>query len=393
MNNYDGLYDKNIFGANLVQNHFSDKKIHFRILERATILPHRALDNTNGFGGIVDEKGNFIEGSAVHRGTCGAYTPNEPVQQSPLTVVYIGMFVHIWGHSLTDGLSRLWFLRSEVYQKYFRHCPLVFNPMWGGILPNFTKLLQILEVDTSKMMMVNHPIQCQTIILPDESWFINQAGVVTFTNEYVETVERVRNFAQKIYQPLEQKKFYFYHGQKEMNEARLAQYFESKGFTTIRPETLPLEAQLNILTNAESFASSLGSISHNVMFMRENTEIILIPRYAMNNLNMYQQALEQIRNYNVFYIDSTLSAFAPSHNGLFFYVVSRQLRNYFGDDSEEIYSEEDLEKFCEYTRFSIMSAIPTTPLIQQYYAKVMPEVLNLLNQRPALMQKYGLKFN
>ena len=32
------------------------------------------------------------------------------------TVIYLGMFFHIWAHCLTDNLKRVWFLKSEVYK-------------------------------------------------------------------------------------------------------------------------------------------------------------------------------------------------------------------------------------------------------------------------------------
>lgn len=136
MINYDGLYNKDYYGDSLNTNHFYDKKLHFKIIENGTILPHKELIIngrwTWGVGGIVDSKGNFVESSFVHRGVGGAYTPTEEVQYSPYTVIYLGMFFRVWGHCITDNLKNVWFLRSEIYKKYFKDCPIVFVPYWWG---------------------------------------------------------------------------------------------------------------------------------------------------------------------------------------------------------------------------------------------------------------------
>ena len=137
MVNYNGLYNKEFFGETLNQNHFHNKKLHFKIIENGTILPHKAIGGTDGFGGLVDAQGNFIKRSSLHNGIGDAYTPTAEVKNNFGTVVYLGMLVTAWGHCLTDGLKRLWFLKSDTYKHYFRNCPVVFTPMWwtgGGLL-------------------------------------------------------------------------------------------------------------------------------------------------------------------------------------------------------------------------------------------------------------------
>lgn len=132
MTNLDYLYNadavQNFFG----KDHFIDRRLHFRIVERGTILPHKHLyvngQWTWGFGGIVDHRGEFIKESFVHYGVGDAYTPTEDVQRSGATVVYVGLFYPVWGHAITDNLRRLWFLRSETFRTYFKDCPLVYIP-------------------------------------------------------------------------------------------------------------------------------------------------------------------------------------------------------------------------------------------------------------------------
>ena len=184
--NYDGLYNKDFYNEKIGKNHFTDKNLHFRIIENGTILPHKSLrvngQWTWGFGGIVDAKGEFIKSSFVNSGAGAAYTPTEEIIYNPATVVYLGMFFSVWGHCLTDNIKRLWFLKSEVFKEYFKSCPIVCIA-WGGevnLIYNFIKLLEILEVDIKRLQFITKPVKFQTIILPDESFFTEQ-GELFFT--------------------------------------------------------------------------------------------------------------------------------------------------------------------------------------------------------------------
>lgn len=133
MVNYDGLYNKEYFGDRLNADHFVKKQLHFRIIENATILPFKQIEGAGYFGGLVDSEDKFVEGTQIHRGVGGgAYTPNDNVPYVNAPVIYLGMFIHVWGHCLTDNLKRLWFLKSHVYKKIFSKMPVLYTPMWGG---------------------------------------------------------------------------------------------------------------------------------------------------------------------------------------------------------------------------------------------------------------------
>jgi len=137
MTNIDYLYNKdavkNLFG----KDHLVDKKLHFRIIERGTVLPHKHMyvngQWTWGFGGIVDSKNNFVKGSSVGESGGAVYTPTEDIQRNPATVVYLGLFYPVWGHAIADNIRRLWFLKSDVFKSYFKNCMTIYLPWGGGI--------------------------------------------------------------------------------------------------------------------------------------------------------------------------------------------------------------------------------------------------------------------
>ena len=395
MTNLDYLYNKDVAPDNFDKNHFVDKKLHFKVIEHGTILPHKNLyvngQWTWGLGGIVDKKFSFIESSFVHNGVGGAYTPTEEIFHSSSTVIYLGLFYPVWGHCLTDNIRRLWFLKSDVCKEYFKDCPIVYIP-WGGKfkledMQNFRRLLELLEIEVDKLQPIYYPIQFENIILPDESFYFED-DVRKFTNEYRETIEVVKNFALKN-QTSSAKKIYYFYGRNQIGEEKLAEYFSSKGYEIISPEKLTLDEQLNLLINAESFASTLGSCAHNSLFLREGTECIFIPRVA-NRFRTYQTTINQINKLNAVYIDSTLSIFVKGIE-LYCFIISEQLKKFFGDKFEG-YAEDDLKTFLTYLRFALNNDMKINPNTEKYYDKVLGEFLIQLNQREDLTKAYGVEF-
>lgn len=135
--------------------------------------------------------------------------------------------------------------------------------------------------------------------MPDESFFVD-GDTSFFTDEYRATIDRIKAFALKNRTP-SPKKIYFFYGRSQIGEERLAEYLRSKGYEIISPELLTLDEQLNVLINAESFASTGGSCAHNSVFLRDGTEVIMIFRAGnkISEPSNYQEAINQICNLNV----------------------------------------------------------------------------------------------
>ena len=383
----DYLYKPETFIEKINKNHLSNKKLNFKIIDNGTILPHKNVPGTVGFGGITDNEGNFLEESFVHHGIKGVYTPNEKVEYIPTSVIYFGMAAPIWGHVITDNIKRAWFFYSDVYKRYFKNFPIAYTPMCvGGGGKNFTKILEILEIPPTKLIPITKPTKFLCIILPEESFTFTY-----FTNEFEETVERLRNFALKNFKPLSQKKFYFFHGRNQIGEERIANYFYSKGYAIIRPEQIPFEEQLNIYANCQNFASSLGSIAHNTIFTRNGTEAIFIPRVPVSFVPIpHQLLINSMRNLNANYIDSTLSSYMINYTGPYCYIISKQLKKFFGDKFDNGYSEDDFKIFLQYVRYSLVNKLKENINAKNYYSSIIQEFYSQLVQRKDLMEKFGI---
>lgn len=351
MVNLDYLYNLDVAKRFANKSYFLDKKLGFQVIENGTILPHKWTAPPGkwswGAGGIVDNEGNFVEGTHVHGGIIGSYpSPPESVQYSPKTVIYLGLFYPVWGHVISDNIRRIWFLQSDDFKSQFSDCSIVYVPWYQPnelSNKNFRRLLEILGVDVDKLQPIMQPTRFDKIILPDGSF---GGG---FTNEYRKTIERVRNFALKNQTPTSSKKIYYFYGRGQIGEERLAEYFHSKGYEIISPEKLPLEEQLNLLINTDSFASTIGSSSHNSIFLRDGTETIYILR-AFNAFTGYQQILDKVHPLNVNYVDSMMSIFSKgSSDKAHCYILSKQLKQFFGDKFNG-YEEEDFKIFLDYMK-------------------------------------------
>ena len=387
MINLDYLYDPVAAKPIFDKNYFVDKKLSFQVIENGTILPYK--DNGRGaligaLGGITDGDGNFIGSShVIDFRKDGKYTPPpESIKHSSKTVVYIGYFYPVWGHVITDNISHLWFLRSDDFKSQFKDCPLVYIS-WANLplknLESFKRMLEILEIDVDKLQQIEQPTQFDKIILPDRSFFHVNKG---FVNEYRETINCIRDFALKNRTPTSSKKIYYFHGQRGFGEERIAQYLKSKGYEIVSPEKLTLDEQLNLLINCESFASTLGSSSHNSIFLRDNTETIFIPRFA-NAFYEHQPILNQVHKQNINFVDSALSIF-QIRNGPFCYIVSEQLKRFFGDKWDG-YEEGDFEAFLRYTKDSIARGLAANETGIKKYGAIFTDFMAQLKKREDLI--------
>ena len=249
---------------------------------------------------------------------------------------------------------------------------------------NFARLLEILEIVLKRLQPIYRPIQFENIILPDKSFGAE------VTNEYRETIELVRNFALKNSTTTSAKKIYYFYGRSQFGEERLADYFKSKGYEIISPEKLTLDEQLNLLINAESFASTLGSCAHNSIFLRDNSEVILIPR-AANRFTYYQPQIDQVHPMNINYVDSSVSVF-NTFNGPYCYIISEQLKKFFGDKFTG-YSDDDLKIFLAYVINSMKRGFKMNNDDLKYYAPIYQAICNQLKQREDLTKAFGIHFN
>ncbi len=249
-------------------------------------------------------------------------------------------------------------------------------------------MLEILEIDVEKLRPITQPTQFEKIILPDESFNI-LSKPNGFTAEYKETIDRVREFALKNCTPTSSNKIYYFHGLRaQIGAERLAEYFKAKGYEIVQPEKLTLDEQLNILINCESFASTAGSCSHNSMFLYDKTESVFIPRNP-NRFTAYQPAIDELRFLDVAYVDTSFSIFGNYVLGPFYYMLSEQLKRFFGDEFDG-YEEEDFKSFLEYVKYSLDNGYLLSQNFVAGYGSTLTNFIEQLRRRKDLIEDFGM---
>lgn len=193
---------------------------------------------------------------------------------------------------------------------------------------NYKSVLEILGICLENFVPINDVVQYSEIIVPDKSFYLEMGKGYFYTESYRKMINDIRLYSKKYYcENSKYRKVYFTYSQwlkwRSVGEVGVERYFRKQGYCLVAPETLSFEEQLQILANCESFASTTGSCAHNSVFLRDDCEVILIPRrYYMTG---YQEALNQLWKHNVVYISCDLYVMTD----LYFYYISSELKRYF----------------------------------------------------------------
>lgn len=115
----------------------------------------------------------------------------------------------------------------------------------------------------------------------------------------------------------------------------------------------------------------------------------MIPRCC--ELNYIQQILNDTNKTNAFYIDSTISVFSQGqHGGPFCYIVSENLRKYFGEEINSKYTDDDFITFLQYVFHCKTQSLKENLKEMEYLKNIFPEFISQLKTRQDLMQKVGI---
>lgn len=289
-------------------------------------------------GGIVDKKNVFVNNSGWRENVKFGYEFNkEGIIVSDHKVIYIGVLLTCWGHAITDNLKKIWFLFTDEYKSLISEGAYVtYVTDNGKDLPEYIlKIFTLAGVDTSVFKRTTTITQYKEIIIPSNSLVSTSEGLF-YTKEFVFAVRRIkRNLSLDVCSCDTPKKVYFsrskLNGFKDNGECDVEKVFKRKGFCVIYPEKCSLEEQFALLNNCDEFATTEGSVSHNVIFCRPNTKVVIIRKCS--HINHYQLVLNEMSNIDVTYIDAHKSVAASSAspwNGPFYIYVNSKLEEWAG---------------------------------------------------------------
>ena len=284
------------------KEYLSTEKIAIKEYDNAFVLPK----NKYG-GGCVTNDFEFIDSSYVHNGLGRAYQfDKENSLYVDETVIFIGMFNPIWGHCITDNLKHLWFILDKQYEYLKNYKFLYLNISSENYLPkNFFEVLSKLGIDREMLFTVNEVTQFKKIIIPDQCFFYNfELKQRQFTQEYINIVDKISNDIE----PSNEQKIYFSrtrfksHKDFTYTEKKLEKLLVSKGYKIIFPETLTLNEQISLLKGCSEFVTTDGSTSHNAIFCKNGTKLVIIRKTDYQN--GYQAVINKLKDFDVVYIDA-----------------------------------------------------------------------------------------
>jgi capsular polysaccharide biosynthesis protein len=140
-------------------------------------------------------------------------------------------------------------------------------------------MIRSLGIDPSRVRHYCEPVFCRRAYLPDRlvhlKEFIHPLAREAFSQlrsigsaSNVERVERIFISRSRIRR------------RRLVNEAEIEALFERYGFRIVHPETLPIEAQVALFSDAKMIAGLGGSAMHSAVFSRPETKILMVSSRA-----------------------------------------------------------------------------------------------------------------
>lgn len=113
---------------------------------------------------------------------------------------------------------------------------------------------------------------------------------------------------------------------KEIGERRIEEEFKRIGYEIVHPEKMTLQDTVGLLRTCKKYASTDGSIAHNIIFLDKDVEVTIIRK--ANYINEYQDCINSVAAVDVRYIDANCSNMlydsrSPWYGPFFLYVNKR----------------------------------------------------------------------
>ena len=280
---------------------FVDNTLNVKSFPNATIVP---------FQGCFDDQKAFIDGTWLHEITSFEYKQTDSHNFAHIKkAVYLGCFVNIWGHCITDGLKRLWYFYSNYFSPQ-EDLMFVYTKVNTLSLPdNFITILNYLLPEKIVLQEIKETTIVDELYIPDVSFFSSEIDGKLYSKEFLftlnllkQTYTKPQNFEpyDKIYLSRTALKSHI-----EFGEQNIEKLFESAGFKIIHPQNYTLEQQLFLYQNCNYFASLEGSSAHNSFFCKPGTNVYILRKSDF--INAYQLAVDKINETKTIYIDCNYS--------------------------------------------------------------------------------------
>lgn len=308
-----------------------NQMLNIKNIDNGIILPL-----CEGKGGILDNKKNFVPLS-YHDGEwfkLGGKYKAEPTIKINETVVYLGVFIHQWGHFILDSLSRAWIISH--LDNISRYKFVFISENNKKIDGNYLEALELLGLKASQIVVLNEAVKCKKIIIPQMATFADHG----FNKEYPKIFELMIKNA-KVQKESVPDKIYLTRTnlreaqRKEFGEKIIENNFRLNGYTIIAPEKISVREQIALFQNAKEIVCLNGSIPFDVVFSSSSLKLVVINKTSLPHINMLE--LSDVANIHPVYINGYYEPFKKFPRtlgeGPFILLFGKDLELYFRENN------------------------------------------------------------
>lgn len=309
---------------------FVKKKLTAETYFNATILPLKKFKGDTmafGRGGVIDDSGNYIRSSGISESVIYyGYEFENPVFMDQ-KVVFLGYLNDQWGHFLVDAITRIWYYlkNDKSVDKYVFYTKEGKEPIIGG---NYKKFFQLYNI-YDKIEVINSPTKYREVVIPEMGykrygWYSEEyKSIFRKLGESVINSQRYCNIpsAEKVFlsrsqlQPV-----------REFGLGMLDDLFQKNGYKVIYPEKTDLAVLIYLLNQAKVVATMDGSIHHNILFARDNIDLIIVDRRVIADTNEIE--INRFKDLSVTFVDANLPIYMVDIKGPYILYCNNYLENY-----------------------------------------------------------------
>lgn len=279
--------------------YLSRRQLSAKNYKEVCFYPYERLGHGTYLGGLLGQNLLYLD-KKIQSNEIKCPLPvniTAPKKIDSRKVVYLGCFLHHWGHFLVEGIARAYYILSDPNAVY------VYSTSDGkAFSKQFLEFFELLGLQKENLVHVSRPTIFREIIVPD----ICVAAGRFYTKEYTAMFDIIKSKVPPVYND----KLYLcyvdkgickkYYGLESIDE-----FFRINGYRFVNLEKFSLKTQIGLIKGCKHFACINGTLMHNMLFADADTEIIIINKTYLQN--EYQPLIDFAQKLNVTYVDSFLA--------------------------------------------------------------------------------------
>lgn len=308
-------------------------ELRYTIYDDAYVAPYYGW--TKSIGCIIDKSGCAIKDSeCIEWKENAAFYNIDDCRSEHKNVIFLGFLLTGFGHSYTDDLRKLWFLKTDECRALIREgYELVYITSWNRPIPSTVlDVFSLAGLDFSAAKHVTQLTRYDRVVIPDNCFRATEYGRV-YCQEYEDLIECIKSSVPDSEKRIS--KVYFSRtkftagSKKEYGEKDIESVFRRLGYEIIIPEDHSVIEQIQMVRSCDCFAATEGSVSHLSLFCQANTRVAILCK--ANYLNFHQVMVNEFADLNTTYIEAHHSSRANAECpwwGPFYLCITHHLERF-----------------------------------------------------------------